>query len=527
MLTQLGFMSRRSVRVVWIFVLGSLIAISLAWVSSRFTTINGWGSYLALCLLGVGILWAGWQSLQKFNLPGWVGRLLIGAAFLRLAVGVFWFVALPEWGYGSSVEQGGYIMADAYNRDRAAWEISQSDASLLSALGDYRGVDQYGGLLFLSALVYRYLGGDFHQPLMMVVLTSAFSALVVPFAWAFTRFAWGDKAAGITAWILALYPDAVLLGSSQMREAFTVSLTAMAFYGLLRYWQTRSRAGLVWILGIWMLSLPLSPLFGFLLLVSLGMVALSLDEWRLFKSWRVWIVLGGIILVVIVGTWVFESRILPSGASDPVTLLGEWLKYTSRWQAHLSEYSSGWIQKLFRSTPAWMHTYILLGYGAVRPFLPAALLASGNWLWRGVAVWRAIGWTFILPLLFYALIRSMSNLRKNHLAAGMSLAAWSVTLIASFRGGGDQWDNPRYRASFVALQGALVAWALVEQQREPDPWLRRIIIGVGWIILWFVPWYVGRYTPLNWPVQDVFKTLGLGLASAVLSVLWDWAKIRD
>ncbi len=85
-------MSRRLVKIVWYFILGSLIAIFLAWVSSRFTSINGWGSYLALCFLSAGILWAGWHTLQKVGLPGWVGRLLVGAAVLRLAVGVFWFV---------------------------------------------------------------------------------------------------------------------------------------------------------------------------------------------------------------------------------------------------------------------------------------------------------------------------------------------------------------------------------------------------------------------------------------------------
>jgi hypothetical protein len=520
-------MSHRLGKDLLIIALGCLIAIFLALVSSDFKSLTGWGSFIALCLLGAGILWVGWQSLQDESVPSWVGNLLIGAAVLRLAVGVFWYVALPQWGYGSPVEKGGYIMADAQSRDLAAWELSQSDASLWTAFRDYRGVDQYGGLLFLSAFVYRYLGGDLHQPLMMVVLTSAFSALLVPFAWAFTSYAWGEKAAGISAWSLALYPEAVLLGSSQMREAFTITLAAMAFYGLLRYWRVRGWGSLAWILGAWLLSLPLSPLFGFLLLLTLGLVTLTLNEWRLFKNWRVWVVLGLIILLVIVGGWFLGSRVLSGNVPDPVTLLSEWLKYTSRWQAYLSEHSSGWIQKLFRSTPTWMNTYILLGYGVARPFLPAAILASGNWLWRGVAVWRAIGWTLLLPFLFYALIRSLGCLRKRFLAAGMSLATWGVILVASFRGGGDQWDNPRYRASFAVLQVALAAWVIVEHQRESDPWLRRIVIGIGWIIVWFLPWYVGRYTSLDWPVQDVFKTLGLGLASAVLFALWDWAKLRD
>jgi hypothetical protein len=47
---------------------------------------------------------------------------------------------------------------------------------------------------------------------------------------------------------------------------------------------------------------------------------------------------------------------------------------------------------------------------------------------------------------------------------------------------------------------------------------------LGFILAWFVPWYLRRVTPLEWPVQDVFKTVGLGLASAVLFFMWDWSR---
>ena len=89
-------------------------------------------------------------------------------------------------------------------------------------------------------------------------------------------------------------------------------------------------------------------------------------------------------------------------------------------------------------------------------------------------------------------------------------------LIASYRGGGDQWDNPRYREAFAGLQVALAAWAWVAQRSRPDPWLRRALVAAGPILLWFLPWYLRRYVYLPWPVEDLFKTLGLGLASAVL-----------
>ena len=57
----------------------------------------------------------------------------------------------------------------------------QLNIPLLSAIGENRQVDQYGGMLFLSGLVYRYLGGEQHQPLLMIVLTASISSLAVLF----------------------------------------------------------------------------------------------------------------------------------------------------------------------------------------------------------------------------------------------------------------------------------------------------------------------------------------------------------
>ncbi len=113
------------------------------------------------------------------------------------------------------------------------------------------------------------------------------------------------------------------------------------------------------------------------------------------------------------------------------------------------------------------------------------------------------------------------------MARGMSLVIWIVILLASFRGGGDVWDNPRYRAAFAGLQVALVSWSWIAYRRSGDPWMRRILIAVGVMLAWFIPWYLRRYTPLEWPVVDLFKTIGLGAASAVLLLFWDWVRANS
>jgi len=171
-----------------------LLSFGLAWISSDFVSIQGWMSFFLVNLLAFGCIFGSWRVLKKTeqSVPHWLLRLVLGAALLRLIVGAFWLLALPSWGYGGEVESAGYVMSDAYKRDTAAWQLSQSEQSLFDAFNGYRSVDQYGGLLFFSAALYRNIGGTAHMPLLLVVLTASSSALAVFFTWGFARRAW-DK----------------------------------------------------------------------------------------------------------------------------------------------------------------------------------------------------------------------------------------------------------------------------------------------------------------------------------------------
>ena len=501
--------------------IGSFI---VAWVSNGFYSINGWLSFLIMFIL-VALLCAGAiLSLYQEDVPHWLIWLVFGAGVLRLLVGMFFFVSLPEWGYGSPVEHAGYVMSDAYERDTTAWNLSQTDKPILTAFKDYRKADQYGGMLFLSATVYRYLGGDHHQPLLMVVLVSFFSALLPLYVWAFVNRLWGNQAAKIAAWITALYPDGVLVGSSQMREAFTMALASIAVYGFIIYWEEKSKKGLILVLGTLLISLPLSPFFAGLLFATLVILAFFINDGRFIREWRVWITFL-IFFVILLGVfWLLGDRIIPGSNDSPFTLIQDWLKSTAKWQLYISESSSGWVQKVLRNTPEWTHVFLLVTYGIARPFLPAAVVASGKPIWRAIAIWRSLGWALLLPFLVYAPIRAFSNLKKRWVAFGLSIATWFSILIASFRSGGDQWDNPRYRLSLLGLQAALVAWVVVTNRENPDPWLRRVLIAIFAVLIWFLPWYLRRYTMISWSIDDVFKTLGLGLSTAALLWVWDWVK---
>jgi hypothetical protein len=501
----------------------------LAWVSNGYSGWGGWISFLAFLVLGGLLLWGGWRALRSEAPPAWLAGLLVGAALLRLAAGVLWMVVLPVAGHQSEIERQGYVMADAYERDQAAWDLATSEKPLSKAFeGGYRKADQYGGMLYLSAALYRCLGGPVHQPLQMVVLTAAFSALGVLLTWAFARRAWGEGSARLAAWGLALYPEAVLLGSSQMREAFTLTFAMAAFYGLVCFHRRNTRSGLAWMLAALGLCLPFSPPLAALLLGALALTALAAGDvipagGRAYR-YRFWLALGGLAVLAAMGVWLTQRQLAPQGVHNLFELAGWWIKETARFQAHLSERASGWMQKIFESTPLSVHLPLLLLYGIVQPFLPAALVASSQApAWRWIVLWRSLGWTALLPLLLFAPLLAWRRGIRVNLAPVISLVVWLGILVASLRGGGDQWDNPRYRATFAGLQIALAAWAWVEQRRQPDPWLRRSLAGVGLVLAWFLPWYLRRYTLFNWPVVDLFKTLTLGLASAVLYWIWDWA----
>jgi 4-amino-4-deoxy-L-arabinose transferase-like glycosyltransferase len=519
----------------WPIVVVGLVAIGLAfllaWISSDSENVQYWGQFLVVILVAIGIMYGGWRAVKadkSLHLPTWLAWLIIGAAFIRLAAGVLWFTGLPSWGYGTEVEMGGYIMADAHARDTAAWELAQSNNPLFSAIGENRQVDQYGGMLFLSGLVYRYLGGEQHQPLLMIVITASISSLAVLFSWAFTARLWGDNAARVAAWILALFPDAIILGSSQMREAFLMTLVTAAIYGLVRYIQDRSRMGLAWLVISLLLMLPFSPPIAGVFLLMIIILALSMDGWQLLRQTRFWIILAGVAIIAGIGIWLAWEQIAPEGISNPFALVAWWFQESARWQAYFVKRSSQLIRRIINTTPDWVNTPILIGYGVLQPFLPGALLDQGLPIWKGIAIWRSVGWTLMLPFLLVAPILLIKSQEKRKLLIGLAIVVWMGILIAAFRSGGDLWDNPRYRVVFIGLQAGLVAWVWYSQRDTKNPWLWRIILGLAIILAWFIPWYLQRSDQIIWPVDNVFATLGLGLVSVaiVFLVIYIWGSMK-
>jgi hypothetical protein len=133
-----------------------------------------------------------------------------------------------------------------------------------------------------------------------------------------------------------------------------------------------------------------------------------------------------------------------------------------------------------------------------------------------------LGWTVLLALLAYASYLAVRTEQWRQVPGALLLASWVVTITASYRGGGDLWDSPRYRSAFAGVQVMLAAWAWEQYRETKDPWLRRALGGAGVMIAWFLPWYLRRYADFDWPIVELYQVIGLGLVSAALFVMWDW-----
>ena len=450
----------------------------------------GWLAYSLLLGLSVGLLQGASSTIGR---DPRASKAAFVAFTLRLAAGVALTLLLPIYGYDNNQEhQAGYAFTDAYRRDIAAWELAESADPIATAFdGDYVE-DQYGGMLALSAAIYRYLSPGVHRPMLVLLVTAAFGALGVPFLWSAIRDWSGERVALPAAWIFAVYPESVLLGSSQMREAYIATGMAIAFYGV-----TQIRDGRLnrW---IWLLAAGVR-LFAFSPPAALATFALLSGVWALDPnrrfSWRLGGLFLGLLLIgvlVVVGIFAQYPSLQRAG---PWRVLLEWFQYNFGYQSYLFERSSGWVQKLLREAGESWQPVIVLVYGFAQPVLPAHLVVPGIWIVRVIGILRAVGWYLLAPLLIYgltAILRAPGVERRGQLL-WLNLGVFGAILVAALIAGGDQWDNPRYRAWFIAWQALLAAWAWWWARSRGDVWLYRWLLVEGLFVLLFIEWYISRY----------------------------------
>jgi hypothetical protein len=482
----------------------------------------GWPAYSLLLALGVaGLLW----SRRLIKAERAVQAAAWTAFWLRLVVGVALMLLLPTAGYQDNrVSQAGYLYEDAYARDREAYDLSLTDQPALSAFSGQMKGDQYGGTLALSILVYRYLSSDVHRPFLILILGAAAAAWGV-LALGRAGAEWLGGAAGTLAgWTLALYPEAVLLGSTHMREALVIPAVALTALGLAEV-LAKERRGWAWLAlgeGLLLLLQPPAALFGLLIVAGLWFFAPQQH-----RSWKILAVFAGVLVGLALLVTVIWGSLPALQGRGALGTLASWLESNFYYQARLAIQQSGHLQALTRRLGEVFTLPIILVYGLAQPVLPAILTADAPAIWRLVGTLRAAGWYALAPFLIYGLLASWRGLRDQRRVYLAWLAAilWTWIAIAALNAGGDQWDNPRYRTIFLAWEALLAAWALLWARQRRAVWLGRWLILEGVFLLAFLEWYITRYTLKFLHVSNLLIMGGLVLA--VCGLLLGWWLWRD
>jgi hypothetical protein len=475
--------------------------------------------FLALLALLPAVRWSGGGKTLWW---------MIALAFtLRIAVGVVTYFALPVNGYDDPDDRTGFVFTDAHNRDTQAWRLADIDENIWEAFNKKYHTDQYGGLLAFSAVVYRYLSIDFHRPLLLVLISALIAALGLPFLWKAVSQLWGEKVARTSGWIFTLYPECILLGTAAMREPYLMTFSALALWGFVDWRENHSKITWLW-LGL---------AFAGMLLVS---PAVALVALVIFAGWiwftrehaRVsWMVLLGGLAVFFVGLFLFAWALNRTGhyGNAPLDIMVNWTKEVVLWDAFQTEGQSGWLQKLFAGKPpVWRLSFVAI-YGMLQPVLPAAVFEPTTITWRIIGIVRALGWYALLPVLILSIVAAAGQGTgvNRRLWMWFSFFSWTWILLTALRGGGDQWDNPRYRAILFLWQAILAGHTLVWWRATRNPWLWRIVGMEAVFLLFFGQWYASRYISLGVQLSfGVMVALILGFWLVILVGGWWWDRKR-
>ena len=478
----------------------SLLLSAIFAIFERGNYFTSWLSAALIFFLGLSTLHALWC---------WTGKsrkllfIIVLALILRLISAIALQVFLPINGYpDSDQQQAGYVFYDAYHRDTASYDLAQSDALLLSAFSQKDHTDQYGGLLFLSAGVYRYLSPDAHRPL-LIALIAAFSAVLgIPFLWMAGKELGSTKLTLPATTIFAFYPEAILMGSSQMREPFLISLVAITFWAFLN-WQKLppyspqrgdARKGRAAALALGFLAmLIISPAIAIYQLIFLSVYTLLSQEKSRISIKQILIFITLTLLAIFLLSSALSTTKL--NANSPLGTIVEWSQRAVLWDMYQLERGSGWVQKLFEEMPASIHIPFVTAYGLTQPVLPAAFIEPTTFIWKFLGIMRALGWYLLAPLLLFGFfaIPKLDSAQTRRIWTWIGLACWFWIVIASLRAGGDQWDNPRYRVIFLALQSLFAARAWVTFREGTSAWFTRLLTVEAIFLAFFSQWYASRY----------------------------------
>lgn len=460
------------------------------------------GSVLAFLFLFLVLF-----AFNKLQTPKHVKTITAVNFFLRLCTGIALFLLLPIFGYEEEPPQAGYLYLDAYRRDMDAWQIADSDESIFAGFKDDFYTDQYGGMLSFSAGVYRFLSPDAHRPVLILLLTAFISSLGIPFFWQAIQEHFNPKTATLASWLLALYPESVILGGSQMREPIMIGLSCILLWSIGRPKKHTWSGNIITILiFLVLLSISTRSAVAIAILAALWIWASHAPDEKEGKTKAA----RSIVPVVIAAVGILVSW--------------NWLVDTARWDLYLMESSSGRVQFELDTIGEQFRIPFLVIYGVLQPVLPAAIAYPGIAIMRFIAIIRSIGWYVIAPTLLITpfFMRKEEDQKKRRMIVASTVFILLWIFLSSLRAGGDQWDNPRYRTLILPWITIVVSWTWVYFKENKNPWLKRVYVLISVFCLFFLQWYLSRYyklwsrLPFTQMVVVLFATLVILLVAFIL-----------
>jgi hypothetical protein len=462
-------------------ILGSIVS----WIFFIFSEYNlnevFWGTWLFTSLFFLLLIYL----IQKSEVTKFLTWVVGISLFLRLGLGLITTENLIDWGYDQEPYQSGYLFKDAYSRDNQAWDLAISDQPIWAAFSNDFFTDQYGGLLALSSLIYRLFTPDAHFQINIIFFVTMINVIGILFLALGLREKNKDigfsPSSKIIILIFSFYPDAVLFSASQMREPILLGISACLF------WIIHKQKIKIWN------RFALFSLFSiFLLLISLKIgifIIFSFLIWMLFQPYRKQIkvlnskiIILPVVVIVIIALFFSYNWILEAG----------------KWDALLLERNSGFVQYIVSIIGSRYRLLFASIYGLFQPVLPAALIEPSKLFWKILNSFRALGWYLMIPILVYGIVYFFRENEKFKKFEYLFIWSFSVfwIMLSSIRAGGDMWDNPRYRLSFLIFIAYIIGVAFYHGWKTKDHWLTRIFIAELVFVLFFLQWYITRYTGL-------------------------------
>lgn len=484
-----------------------------------------YGWFITSLMLGASstILYSLYKKAGAARLMGW----MVAVSFiLRLGLGITLMKVLPVAGYDTEQQKAGYVFYDAFRREWQAMDLARSDNPILTVFTKKYATDQYGGYLGLSVFVYRVLSGGDYRPHLMLILSALAAAAGVPFLWMILSRLGEGKWQKFAGWWYVLYPQAVLMGASQMREPYLITLVTIAFWAALA-WQNKDRNGnLFWMLFALAGLLLLSPGVAVLILIiSAGWIWIDRSK-RNIPVWFFPVVLAILVIGAVVLAYGLASQD-QFAKNSPVMIIMDWFKEAASWDLKLTEGASGQLSFQLQALPDWAKMPFIITYGILQPVLPATLMDTAVWLWRILSSYLAFGWYLILPLIVYGTISAVfepdRKMRSKMLWFALVLWVWIV--ICSARAGGDQWDNPRYRAILLAVMVIFAGWSWHRAKFRSFVWLKRIALVEGIFLLFFIQWYAARYYRI-FGKMPFYEMVGIILLLSFIIIVGGYIKDR-